>query len=187
MFQEIYEFPVEIYFSPTEVDIDVSSSTHLIDSEVKPCMFNIQADVVCTTYELDSEFKEVLKVREEPALRTVDNRSIDLNFNSEVEIKNYLSAKQGQMPVMDLSQGIRWIDPLNSHDLDVKVEQAKLYAEESTKQSLVSTSKAAEAMKYSESIKSAATYLENKFWFGTITEYNKLLVIDPNRIYVITT
>lgn len=187
MFQEIYEFPVEIYFSPTEVDIDVSSSTHLIDSEVKPCMFNIQADVVCNTYELGSDFKEVLKVREEPALKTVDNRSIDLNFNSEVEIKNYLTAKQGQMPTYDSSMGIRWIDPLNSHDLDVKVEQARLYAEESTKQALVASNKAAEAMKYSESIKNAATYLENKFWFGTITDYNKLLVIDPNRIYVITT
>lgn len=73
MFHEMYKFPVEIYFNPTELDIDVSYSTTLIDSEVELFMFNIQADVVCTTYELDSEFKEVLKIREESGLRTVDN------------------------------------------------------------------------------------------------------------------
>ena len=53
MFHEIYKFPVEIYFNPTELDIDVSYSTTLIDSEVDPFMFNIQADVVCTTYEVE--------------------------------------------------------------------------------------------------------------------------------------
>lgn len=187
MFHEIYKFPAEIYFNPTELDIDVSSSTTLIDSEVEPFMFNIQADVVCTTYELDSEFKEVFKVREEPGLKTVDNQSIDLNFNYEVEIKNYTTAKQGQMPTYDSDKGIRWIDPLNSHDLDVKVEQARLYQEEASHQASQSASHAASALGYANSIEVTANYLENKFWFGTLTEYNRLLVIDPNRIYVITT
>lgn len=33
------------------------------------------------------------------------------------------------MPTYDSDKGIRWIDPLNSHELDVKVEQARLYSE----------------------------------------------------------
>lgn len=53
MFHEIYEIPVEIYFNPTELDIDVSYSTTLIDSEVEPFMFKMQADIVCTTYEVE--------------------------------------------------------------------------------------------------------------------------------------
>ena len=168
MFHEIYEVPAEINFYFTEL--------------------NIQADVVCTTYQLDSDFKEVIRIHDpESALRKVDNRSIDLNFNYEVEIKNYGTAKQGQMPTYDSDKGIRWIDPLNSHDLDVKVEQARLYQEEASYQASQSASHAASALGYASSIEDTANYLENKFWFGTLTEYNKLLVIDPNRIYVITT
>ena len=53
MFHEIYKFPVEIYFNPTELDIDVSYSTTLIDSEVEAFMFKIQVDIVCTTYEVE--------------------------------------------------------------------------------------------------------------------------------------
>ena len=87
MFHEIYEVPAEINFYFAEL--------------------NIHADVICTTYQLDSDFKEVLKVTEEPTLKTVDNRSIDLNFNYEVEIKNYTTAKQGQMPTYDSDKGIR--------------------------------------------------------------------------------
>ena len=91
------------------------------------------------------------------------------------------------MPTYDSDKGIRWIDPLNSHDLDVKVEQARLYQEEASYQASQSASHAASALGYASSIEDTANYLENKFWFGTLTEYNRLLVIDPNRIYVITT
>ena len=168
MFHEIYEVPAEINFYVTEL--------------------NIQADVVCTTYQLDSDFKEVIRIHDpESALRKVDNRSIDLNFNYEVEIKNYATAKQGQMPTYDSDKGIRWIDPLNSHELDVKVEQARLYSEDAASNATVSANKAAEASMLVEQINNIVERIDNKFWFGTITDYNKLLVIDPNVIYVITT
>ena len=168
MFHEIYEVPAEINFYFTEL--------------------NIQADVVCTTYQLDSDFKEVIRIYDpESALRKVDNRSIDLNFNYEVEIKNYGTAKQGQMPTYDSDKGIRWVDPLNSHELNVKVEQAKLYKDESATNALIASNKAAEVSMQAEHINNAVEHIDNKFWFGTIVEYNKLLVIDPNKIYVITT
>lgn len=167
MFHEIYEVPAEINFYFAEL--------------------NIHADVICTTYQLDSDFKEVLKVTEEPTLKTVDNRSIDLNFNYEVEIKNYASAKQGQMPTYDSDKGIRWIDPLNSHELDVKVEQARLYSEDAASSAMAAANKAAEVTSQVENINNIINRIDNKFWFGTITDYNKLLVIDPNVIYVITT
>lgn len=167
MFHEIYQVPAKVNFYSMSLDI--------------------QAEVICTTYQLDSDFKEVIKVQEEPGLKYVDNLSIDLNFNSEVEIKNYLTAKQGQMPTRDSSQGIRWIDPLNSHDLDVKVDQARLYKEEATTQATNAASEAAKALKYANSIESTANYINNKFWFGTLLDYNRLLTIDPNKIYVITT
>lgn len=187
MFHEIYEIPTDVYFSPTEIDTQISSNTYNIDSELEPNILNIQADVICTTYEINSDFKEVIRIQEIAALNKVDNRSIDLNFNSEVEIKNYTSAKQGQMPTYDNTQGIRWVDPLNSHELNVKVEQAKLYKDESATNALITSNKAAEVSMQVEHINSAVEHIDNKFWFGTIVEYNKLLVIDPNKIYVITT
>ena len=168
MFHEIYEVPAEINFYFTEL--------------------NIQADVVCTTYQLDSDFKEVIRIHDpESALRKVDNRSIDLNFNYEVEIKNYTTAKQGQMPTYDSDKGIRWIDPLNSHELDVKIEQARLYTEDAASSAIAAANKAAEVTSQVENINNIINRIDNKFWFGTITDYNKLLVIDPNVIYVITT
>lgn len=168
MFHEIYEVPAEINFYFTEL--------------------NIQADVVCTTYQLDSDFKEVIRIHDpESALRKVDNRSIDLNFNYEVEIKNYGTAKQGQMPTYDSDKGIRWIDPLNSHELDVKIEQARLYTEDAASSAIAAANKAAEVTSQVENINNIINRIDNKFWFGTITDYNKLLVIDPNVIYVITT
>ena len=168
MFHEIYEVPAEINFYFTEL--------------------NIQADVVCTTYQLDSDFKEVIRIHDpESALRKVDNRSIDLNFNYEVEIKNYAAAKQGQMPTYDSDKGIRWIDPLNSHELDVKIEQARLYTEDAASSAIAAANKAAEVTSQVENINNIINRIDNKFWFGTITDYNKLLVIDPNVIYVITT
>ena len=168
MFHEIYEVPAEINFYFTEL--------------------NIQADVVCTTYQLDSDFKEVIRIHDpESALRKVDNRSIDLNFNYEVEIKNYTTAKQGQMPTYDSDKGIRWIDPLNSHELDVKIEQARWYTEDAASSAIAAANKAAEVTSQVENINNIINRIDNKFWFGTITDYNKLLVIDPNVIYVITT
>lgn len=165
MFHEIYEVSVDEIFACNEI---------------------VDCDVLCTTWEIDGDFKEVMKIQSNPGLQKVDNRSIDLNFNMEVEIKNYLKAKQGQMPTYDETSGIRWIDPLTSQELQFYTEQGKLYRDDCVKSNNEMTNKVAEATALLSQATEIGKMIENKFWFGTITEYNKLLTINPETIYVIT-
>ena len=106
-----------------------------------------------------------------------------------LSIKGYSAAKQGQMLVKDESDGLAWINPLSTAELDVAVNnatvasnQAGTYATQAGNAATAADKSAKEANRINQV---TMDYLNQKFWWGTLEEYNKLPSINKGTFYFI--
>lgn len=106
-----------------------------------------------------------------------------------LSIKGYSTAKQGQMLVKDESDGLAWINPLSTAELDVAVNnaaaasnQAGTYATQAGNAATAADKSAKEANRINQV---TMDYLNQKFWWGTLEEYNKLPSINKGTFYFI--
>lgn len=120
-------------------------------------------------------------------VQTVDAKSLAYNRSKELEIKGFRGATQGQIPAKDAEAGITWIDPVNPTQLNEAVQSAQLAASNSNNYATQSGNKAVEASSAAQEAWSAYDATKDLFWKGTMTEYNALTTIDPNKFYMILT
>ena len=102
-------------------------------------------------------------------------------------LKGYETAKQGQIPVKDNEAGIAWINPVS----DAQIQAAVAASEHQATRAASEAQKAETARGGAETAQQVAEiinqttldYLNNKFWWGTLEEYNSLEKIDAETFY----
>lgn len=118
-----------------------------------------------------------------------DDTSIIYLTSAGLSIKGYADASVGQMLVKDQTNGLAWIDPVSTTTLESYTELAKKYSEESGNSATTAATKAAEAAtsaSTAETINSqTVSFIENKFWWGTLAEYNALTQLDEGTFYFV--
>jgi hypothetical protein len=95
----------------------------------------------------------------------------------------------GQMLVKDSEKGLVWTNPLSDEQLQRQVAAAEASkntaATEATKagnSAVAAESAAGQAQRINEQ---TMNYVNNKFWWGTVEEYNNLSAITPGTFYFI--
>lgn len=119
-----------------------------------------------------------------------DKESIIYLAERGLTIKGYESANQGDMLVKDAELGLTWVKPLTPTDLQNYVAAAY----ESAQQAGTYANNAAESAIKAETAKTQAQYINDatmahvndKFWWGTIEEYNALESINAGTFHFIT-
>lgn len=119
-----------------------------------------------------------------------DKESIIYLAERGLTIKGYESANQGDMLVKDAELGLTWVKPLTPTDLQNYVaaayesaQQAGTYANSAA----TSAIKADNAVTQAQYINDATmAHVNNKFWWGTIEEYNALEHINAGTFHFIT-
>lgn len=160
-------------------DILLDADISLIDNE-------FDLDISITDGVFDTDFAGIsVEERESPI--SVDSRSIDFNNYAELELVNYPTAAQGQYPTYDATQGLVWKDPLSTAVLEGYVEAARVQAGNAARSAEAAGNSEARSAASAAEAQAQAEYVDNKFWFGTITEYNALDYINPDTVYVILT
>lgn len=118
-----------------------------------------------------------------------DDNSIIYLTSTGLSIKGYADASVGQMLVKDQTNGLTWVDPVSTTTLESYTELAKKYSEESGNSATTAANKATEAtaaVSTAETINSqTVSFIENKFWWGTLAEYNALAQLDAGTFYFI--
>lgn len=110
-------------------------------------------------------------------IKKADRRSLE-SIQDRLSIKGFEEANQGQILAKDETEGVVWIDPLSDTSLQSAVNAASDSADRAGQSAVVAGNYAASA------IQSAAS-VENKFWYGTIDEYNALETVSNSTIYII--
>lgn len=161
-------------------DILFDTDISLIDNK-----FDIDFSTIDGSFDLELDGMTVIE-KDYPL--DVDRRSIDINLNSELELMNYGKASQGQMPIYDNETGLKWVDPLSPSDLQAAVEAATAQANLARDYKQESANFAAQAVAAQLETEAIKERVDEKFWFGTITDYNRdVIVPNPDTIYVILT
>lgn len=114
-----------------------------------------------------------------------DNSLIYLNENGGLSIKHYEDAKQGQMLVKDNVEGLYWVDPVSDASLQEAVRNANAAATRASTSATQAGNFAADAVQSAVRAETAAQAVDNKFWYGTMEEYNNLETVSQSTIYVI--
>ena len=116
-----------------------------------------------------------------------DDDSIIYLDDSGLSIKGYDDARQGQMLVKDNTLGLAWIDPLSPAELNNAVAASERAAGNASNSAQIASNKAVEASasaSTAERINQVTTeWVNDKFWWGTIDEYNALTEIKEGRFY----
>lgn len=108
----------------------------------------------------------------------VDDESIEHTAdNKAIQIKNFDTAELNQYPVKSDS-GIDWQDIITTEDLDNKVQQASQYADASQTAANISG-------EFTQQVLNTKNEIDNKFWYGTMEEYNALTNVNPDTYYFI--
>ena len=119
-----------------------------------------------------------------------DENSIIYLANHGLTLKGYDQATQGQMLVKDAQDGLAWVTPLDTTALNNAVataQEAAGRAGDYASAAGTSASNADTAKQMAEVINQRTLdYVNNKFWWGTLTEYNNLSKIDDGTFYFIT-
>lgn len=118
-----------------------------------------------------------------------DKESIIYLAERGLTIKGYDEAKQGYMLVKDETNGLTWVKPLD----DTVLQQYVAAAEDSKNQAAIYSTQAGNAASAAETSAGQAnrinqetiSLVNNKFWWGTLDEYNTLTSIDPGTFYFI--
>lgn len=118
-----------------------------------------------------------------------DTESIIYLAERGLTIKGYDQAKQGYMLVKDQTEGLTWVAPLSSEQLQQQVaaaEDAKnkagVSATNASNSAVAAATSAGQAQRINEV---TMGLLNNKFWWGTVEEYNNLTEINPGTFYFI--
>ena len=118
-----------------------------------------------------------------------DENSVIYLDNEGLSIKGYKEAKQGQMLVKDSILGLTWIDPISDAQLQQAVAAATAQAQQAGNYASQAGSSAASA---SESAKTAQRineqtmkFVNDKFWWGSLEEYNNLETITEGTFYFV--
>lgn len=110
--------------------------------------------------------------------KLADENSIIYLDEDGLSLKGYDGATQGQMLVKDEHNGLAWINPVSDSSLQEAATSAQASAIQAGSSAVVAGNYAGDAIRAAEAV-------ENKFWFGTIDEYNALDTIHRSTIYVI--
>lgn len=118
-----------------------------------------------------------------------DTESIIYLAERGLTIKGYDEAKQGYMLVKDSVEGLTWIPPVSGEQLQQQVaaaEASKNRAAESATAAGNSAVTAEYAAGQAQRINDQTmNYVNNKFWWGSVEEYNALDSISPGTFYFI--
>lgn len=118
-----------------------------------------------------------------------DKESIIYLAERGLTIKGYDQAKQGYMLVKDQNEGLTWVAPLSGEQLQQQVaaaEEAKNRASvEATKAGNSAVAAATSEGQAKRINEQTMNYVNNKFWWGTVEEYNNLTEINPGTFYFI--
>lgn len=121
-------------------------------------------------YNADTERWQNYKLADENSIIYLDDNGLSL--------KGYEEAHQGQMLVKDDTEGITWVDPVSDQSLWNAVHEAEESATRAGNSAVVAGNYAGQAIQ-------AQVAVEEKFWYGTMDEYNELESINPSTIYII--
>ena len=120
-----------------------------------------------------------------------DTESIIYLAERGLTIKGYDEAKQGYMLVKDSTEGLTWIPPVSGEQLQQQVaaaEASKNRAAESATAAGNSAVAADTSAKTAQRINDQTmNYVNNKFWWGSVEDYNALSSISPGTFYFIKT
>lgn len=118
-----------------------------------------------------------------------DNQSIIYLTEHGLTIKGYDEAKQGYMLVKDETNGLTWVKPLDDIVLQQHVaaaesakNQAAIYSTQAGNSAVAAETSAGQANRINQQ---TMNWVNNKFWWGTIDEYNALTTIDPGTFYFV--
>jgi hypothetical protein len=119
-----------------------------------------------------------------------DKESIIYLAERGLTIKGYDDAGQGYMLVKDQTEGLAWIKPITDTQLQQSVTAATAAKDQAGVYSTQAGNSAVEAdtaAKTAQIINNQTmTYVNDKFWWGSIEEYNALESINPGTFYFIT-
>lgn len=120
-----------------------------------------------------------------------DKESIIYLAERGLTIKGYDEAKQGYMLVKDATEGLAWIQPLSGEQLQQQVvaataakDEAGRYSTAAGNAAIAADTSAKTAQRINEQ---TMAYVNDKFWWGSVEEYNALESINPGTFYFITT
>lgn len=118
-----------------------------------------------------------------------DKESIIYLAERGLTIKGYDEAGQGYMLVKDATEGLAWVKPLSDTQLqqavssaDAAKNQASVYATQAGNSAVAAATSEGNAYRINQQ---TMNWVNNKFWWGTVEEYNALTSIDPGVFYFI--
>lgn len=118
-----------------------------------------------------------------------DEESIIYLAKRGLTIKGYDAAKQGYMLVKDDTDGLTWVKPLDSTQLQQSVAAAEAakntantYSTQAGNYAAAANTSAQQANRINQQ---TMNFVNNKFWWGSMEEYNALTSIDPGTFYFI--
>lgn len=119
-----------------------------------------------------------------------DKESIIYLAERGLTIKGYEDATQGQMLVKDNEKGLVWTTPITAADLQTYVANAYESAQQAGQSAVEAGNEAIRAETAASTAQyindTMISYVENKFWWGTIEEYNALDHINAGTFHFIT-
>lgn len=119
-----------------------------------------------------------------------DRESIIYLAERGLTIKGYEDATQGQMLVKDNEKGLVWTTPITAADLQTYVANAYESAQQAGQSAVEAGNEAIRAETAASTAQyindTMISYVENKFWWGTIEEYNALDHINAGTFHFIT-
>ena len=118
-----------------------------------------------------------------------DKESIIYLAERGLTIKGYDEAKQGYMLVKDETEGLTWVKPLNDTQLQQAIVTAEAaagnagnYATQAGNSAVAAATSEGNATRINQQ---TMNWVNSKFWWGTLEEYNALTHIDPGTFYFI--
>ena len=119
-----------------------------------------------------------------------DDEAIIYLKDSGLTLKGYEEASQGQMLVKDATKGLAWVNPTSTQELQQYVSQAQTAASQANNYSSAAGTSATEAATSATTAQTinakTMEWFNEKFWWGTLSEYNELTSINKDTFYFIT-
>lgn len=119
-----------------------------------------------------------------------DENSIIYLANNGLSIKGYNSAAQGQMLVKDATLGLTWVNPVSDAALQQAVADATAASTQAGNYATAAGNSASEADTSAQTAErinqQTMSWVNNKFWWGTIEEYNNLEEVIEGTYYFVS-
>lgn len=122
---------------------------------------------------------------------TDDNSIIYLDDETQgLSIKGYKEALQGYMLVKDENSGLAWVKPLDETELRNAVSASEAAASQSSNYATQAGNSAIEAdtsAKQADRInQQTMAWVNEKFWWGSLEEYNALETVNEGTFYFVS-